>query len=177
MLCGSTVTQSSLRLSIRNSTPTSRSPLLRSRRVLRRSIAFFVLKPKHRAIVGAILALALALGSGAAVTQTRTPLYTPPPTPAPAHPHVAATPLLCVYWLENNRSALNDPAGPGGRDPVVRVTGPSATTGSFGADNTTCRLTLIHASGMRETGWLTLRPALRWTPENYVVRKPTTSSP
>lgn len=95
------------------------------------------------------------------------PAYTPPPTPAPAHPHAgAATPLLCVYWLRNNRSALNDPAGPGGRDPVIRVTGPSATAGSFGADNTACRLTLTHASGMREIGWLTLRPALRWMPEN-----------
>ena len=115
-----------------------------------------------RAIIGFF---ALALASSAARAQT--PLYTPPPTPAPAHPHPgAATPVLCVYWLQNNRSALNEPAGPGGRDPVVRVTGPSATTGSFGADNTTCRLTLIHASGMRETGWLTLRPSLRWTPEN-----------
>ena len=118
----------------------------------------------NRAIIGFF---ALALASSAARAQTRTPLYTPPPTPAPAHPQPgAATPVLCVYWLQNNRSALNEPAGPGGRDPVVRVTGPSATTGSFGADNTTCRLTLIHASGMRETGWLTLRPSLRWAPEN-----------
>ena len=107
----------------------------------------------------------LTLTPNPAPAQTGMPIYTPPPTPAPAHPHAgAATPFLCVYWLQNNRSALNDPAGPGGRDPIIRVTGPTATTGSFGADNTACRLTLIHASGTRETGWLTLRPALRWTP-------------
>ena len=119
----------------------------------------------RRAIISFVASLVFA--SSTAPAQIRTPLYAPPATPAPAHPHAgAATPLLCVYWLQNNRSALNDPAGPGGRDPVVRVIGPSATTGSFGADNITCRLTLIHASGMRETGWLTLHPALRWTPEN-----------
>ena len=100
-----------------------------------------------RAVISCFAFLALALAPGPAPAQTRTPLYTPPPSLAPAQPHAgAATPLLCVYWLQNNRSALNDPAGPGGRDPITRVTGPTATTGSFGADNTACRLTLTHAS-------------------------------
>jgi hypothetical protein len=68
------------------------------------------------------------------------------------------------HWLQNNRSALNDPAGPGGRDAIIRVTGPTATTGSFGADDAACQLTLLHASGAQESGWLTLRPELSWNP-------------
>jgi hypothetical protein len=104
-----------------------------------------------------------------------TPLYISPPTPSTrTAPNIGgASPMLCVYWLNNNKARLNDPAGPGAGDPVVQVIGPSATTGSFGASNIRCRLTMVHASTVQETGWLSLYP-LQWIPDSgSFIPKPT----
>jgi hypothetical protein len=64
----------------------------------------------------------------------------------------------------NKRPTLNEPGGPGGRDPVTNIYGPTATRGHFGAMNVGCFLTLRHRVGPPETGWFTLGEAPSWTP-------------
>jgi hypothetical protein len=98
--------------------------------------------------------------------------YDPPVISAPAHPHPgASSPLFCVLWLEQHRNRLNDPMAPGGSDPITTVSGPSAISGSIGAGDIKCRLSLTHASGMQERGWLSLSgPALTWQASNDNAR-------
>jgi hypothetical protein len=76
-----------------------------------------------------------------------------------------ANTFICADWLSKHAARFNELAGPGGRDPVIKIYGPTATRGSFGAMNVACFLTLRHRAGGLETGWLTLGGAPSWTPE------------
>ena len=116
----------------------------------------------------AVVGHAFGQSASALAPASAAPAYDPPVLAAPAQPHPGgASPLICVMWLEAHRDQLNEAVGPGGNDPIVRVSGPTATTGSFAAGNITCHLTLTHGSGARETGWLSLgAPALIWTSEH-----------
>lgn len=111
------------------------------------------------AVAALALGVSMAIAQLPAFGQSIAPAYDAPVVAESLHPHPGATnPLLCVLWLEHYRGRLNEPVGPGGSDPITRVSGPSATTGTFGADKITCRITLTHASGAHESGWLSIRP-------------------
>ena len=114
----------------------------------------------------------LAAVSAAIWTTTpaiaQTPTYTPPPTwdAMPKHPGAGkADTWICADWLMKHAARLNEPKGPGGRNPVTKIYGPAATRGSFGSNDVGCFLTLRHQDGTLEVGWLALNPALSWTPE------------
>jgi hypothetical protein len=98
----------------------------------------------------------------------QSPTYNPPSNwdAIPKHPGPGgANTLICADWLTKHAARFNEPAGPGGGDPVTKIYGPTATRGSFGAMNVACFLTLRHRAGGMETGWLTLGGAPSWSPE------------
>ena len=102
----------------------------------------------------------------AAPATAQTPSYTPPPNwdAAPKHPGPGgANTFICADWLSKHAARFNEPGGPGGRDPVTNIYGPTATRGHFGAMNVGCFLTLRHRVGPPETGWFTLGEAPSWT--------------
>ena len=75
-----------------------------------------------------------------------------------------ANTFICADWLSKHAARFNEPGGPGGRDPVTNIYGPTATRGHFGAGNVGCFLTLRHRVGPPETGWFTLGEAPSWNP-------------
>ena len=114
-----------------------------------------------------IVPITLALAALAAPATAQTPSYTPPPNwdAAPKHPGPGgANTFICADWLSKHAARFNEPGGPGGRDPVTNIYGPTATRGHFGAMNVGCFLTLRHRVGPPETGWFTLGEAPSWTP-------------
>jgi hypothetical protein len=112
-----------------------------------------------------VILITLALATVAASAQT--PSYVPPPNwdAPPKHPGPSgANTFICADWLSKHAARFNEPGGPGGRDPVTNIYGPTATRGHFGAGNVGCFLTLRHRVGPPETGWFTLGQAPSWSP-------------
>jgi hypothetical protein len=117
--------------------------------------------------VFATVLVGLSLVTVTTFATAQTPIYTPPPNwdAVPKHPGPGgANTFICADWLSKHAARFNESAGPGGRDPVTKIYGPTATRGSFGAMNVGCFLTLRHRYGPPETGWLTLGEAPSWTP-------------
>jgi hypothetical protein len=88
----------------------------------------------------------------AAPAAAQTPIYTPPPNwdAIPKRPGPGgANALICADWLSKHAARFNEPGGPGARDPVTKIYGPTATRGHFGAMNVACFLTLRHRAGPR----------------------------
>jgi hypothetical protein len=113
------------------------------------------------------MVLMLALATVATPATAQIPSYTPPPNWDAAPKHTGpggANTFICADWLSKHAGRFNEPGGPGGRDPVTNIYGPTATRGHFGAMNVGCFLTLRHRVGPPETGWFTLGEAPSWTP-------------
>jgi hypothetical protein len=99
-----------------------------------------------------LLAIVLISVTLTTPATAQSPTYKPlsnwdaiPKRPGPG----GANTFICTDWLSKHAARFNELAGPGGRDPVIKIYGPTATRGSFGAMNVACFLTLLHRAGDR----------------------------